>query len=132
MFYWRSGPLKGTIVAYRLVFEFANNCKLSPTDEIEHTCDNRTCCNPAHLIKVTKKEHDAIERYKRMITKPGFASAHIRSVAANSKKALKMKKEQARLAGLPDKKERRRAVARCRYLVKCNSSSVSSGQLNLF
>lgn len=49
--------------AHRVSFEM---CKgpLSPSDVVRHTCDNRKCVNPDHLVVGSQKQNmqDAVER----------------------------------------------------------------------
>lgn len=49
--------------AHRLAWLVAGRT-LIPGMVIMHTCDNRACCNPAHLVRGTQKEniHDAIRK----------------------------------------------------------------------
>lgn len=44
---------------------FRHSCEpLSTKDVVRHTCDNRACCNPNHLIKGSQKDNirDCIDR----------------------------------------------------------------------
>lgn len=40
---------------------------------VRHTCDNRLCCNPRHLVLGTQKDnvHDAMERGRHYIPNKG-------------------------------------------------------------
>jgi hypothetical protein len=44
-------------VAHRVMWEVYTGEKLSTSIEVDHTCHNRACCNPAHLRKVTRKQN---------------------------------------------------------------------------
>jgi len=45
-----------TFYVHRYMYEFVFG-KLKSSDHIHHTCNNKTCTNPTHLIKVSAKEH---------------------------------------------------------------------------
>jgi len=38
------------LLAYRIVYELTTGETLSSDILIRHSCDNRMCCNPAHLV----------------------------------------------------------------------------------
>lgn len=44
-------------LAHRVSYELHNICKLEPSDIIMHTCDNRACINPKHLVKGTHNDN---------------------------------------------------------------------------
>jgi hypothetical protein len=37
------------LYAHKVAFELANDVKLEQGVSVEHTCNNRACCNPSHL-----------------------------------------------------------------------------------
>lgn len=43
--------------AHRVSFELASGEKLTKKDTVRHSCDNRPCCNPKHLIRGSQKEN---------------------------------------------------------------------------
>jgi hypothetical protein len=86
--------------AHRVIFNLANPGQIelaSPTNRkakgfLMHLCDNRVCCNPAHLQVATIKENnkDCQEKGRRNLPK---GEDHFRSVFTNDEieKILKMR-----------------------------------------
>jgi hypothetical protein len=86
--------------AHRVIFDLANPKQIdlaSPTNKkakgfLMHLCDNRICCNPAHLQIATIKENnkDCQEKGRRNLPK---GEDHFRSVFTNNEieKILKMR-----------------------------------------
>lgn len=56
---------------HRLMNERAEGTPCPPDLEVDHKCENRACCNPAHLERVTKSEN-LRRRYDRD-TRPLFS-----------------------------------------------------------
>lgn len=38
--------------------------EIPPGHELHHDCERKMCCNPAHLILLTRAEHSAIHRHE--------------------------------------------------------------------
>ena len=62
--------------AYKLAWESANGpMPTTPCPdgsdrwEFHHSCENRACCNPAHIQLVTRKQHAEIHRQLRAAMK---------------------------------------------------------------
>lgn len=45
-----------TFYAHRVMY-FASGRKLEPDEEVAHTCNNASCCNPDHLIAFSRHEN---------------------------------------------------------------------------
>lgn len=57
-----------------------------PTDVARHTCDNRCCCNPAHIVEGSQKDNvaDMIARGRRTCVSPrGESHGAARLTVAN-------------------------------------------------
>ncbi len=44
-------------LAYRIVYELVNGAEIAQGALIRHTCDNRICCNPDHLVMGTHQDN---------------------------------------------------------------------------
>jgi hypothetical protein len=44
------------------VFAYIFYYKIYPKGQIHHTCENKSCCNPLHLVDVTMYEHHKLHR----------------------------------------------------------------------
>lgn len=51
--------------AHRVAWELANGMSIPDTMQIHHVCKTRTCCNPDHLILVSRERHLELEREER-------------------------------------------------------------------
>jgi len=47
----------GFTTAHRFAYLLTHEVDLERTDEIHHTCRNRACVNPAHLVLESRDEH---------------------------------------------------------------------------
>jgi hypothetical protein len=50
--------------AHRLAFLLIRGT-LPDGKELHHTCENKRCCNPNHLVPLTRREHIAVTKYPR-------------------------------------------------------------------
>lgn len=48
--------------AHRVAYMFFKSCALSPHDHLHHTCCNKLCINPAHLVPLSAQLHGRITR----------------------------------------------------------------------
>ncbi len=48
-------------VAHRVAYELVLG-SIPTGKELHHACSNRACCNPSHLLPMTRKEHVALDR----------------------------------------------------------------------
>lgn len=53
----RRGHKKIRVSPYRWIWEFTHNQPMPEGTEPDHTCNNRKCCNPAHIEPVTHSEN---------------------------------------------------------------------------
>ena len=56
---WKAAGRNVRYTPHRLAFEFWTGHPIAPDLEIDHTCGNRLCCNPAHLERVTHQQNMA-------------------------------------------------------------------------
>lgn len=52
------------VQAHRFAYELNLDCALSTSNDVLHSCDNPTCCNPAHL-RLGSDLDNAADRVKR-------------------------------------------------------------------
>ena len=79
--YWRHRSKN--YIPYRLVYELVTGTKLPHRLQVRHSCDNRRCCNPAHLEPGTQQQNsdDMKERDRHGL--PKLAIKAIRRAYAN-------------------------------------------------
>lgn len=94
---------KKTVPAHRLAWELANGRSMGAGMQACHTCDNRRCCNPAHIWEGTGSENlkDAVRKNRLL---PPLGTKHhcaklteddvraIRSRAANGERQCDLAK----------------------------------------
>jgi hypothetical protein len=56
---WRGSPLNGA-APYRFIYEYEAGYALPTGQHLHHTCHNRMCINPMHLMSVTRDMHNKI------------------------------------------------------------------------
>ena len=54
---WRVAGVRVRLTPHRLALEFWTGRPVGEGLEVDHTCSNRLCCNPAHLQAVTHAEN---------------------------------------------------------------------------
>src|ERR1041385_3851162 len=62
-------PYGSTQYAHRIAYELCFGLVPKPL-EVHHKCENRICCNPAHLEPVTRQEH-----FQKSPNNPTFKNA---------------------------------------------------------
>ena len=50
--------------AHRYAYKAANG-EITTGHQVHHLCDNRHCIYPAHLVAVSRADHNRIHRYER-------------------------------------------------------------------
>lgn len=65
--------------SHRLAYELAHGAVPLPGLCVTHSCDNRACCNPAHLSVGTKKDNHDDMKARDRVTKPGDLSETVRA-----------------------------------------------------
>ena len=74
---WYAGKLK---LAHRVFYSLFKR-EIQEGLELHHTCENKGCCNPEHLVAATRQEHKDYHK-----DTPDFPCGHPRT-AKNSTKA---------------------------------------------
>lgn len=69
-----------TMTAHRFAYELVNG-PVADGLEVRHTCDNRPCCNPAHLLTGTRQDNNQ-DRRDRNRSARGEKSASARLTEA--------------------------------------------------
>jgi hypothetical protein len=56
---------------HRVMYQLITNQPLPPDMEVDHTCNNRTCINPAHLRAVSHADNMRLARERRTHCRAG-------------------------------------------------------------
>lgn len=89
--YYIIKSIPGDTLNHRCFFRYFkyNSSPIPPKMVIMHTCDNRKCCNPDHLILGTTSENNQDCHDKgRSYAKNGFAKIHKEKLSNSAKKRV--------------------------------------------